>query len=109
MLNATHSSMAYLCALAGITFVHEAMERPAVRTFLEELLHREAMPTLVEIPGHPPTEYAASVLARFANPGVQDQIARICIDGSAKFPKFLIPTVVRQLESGGPVRRAGTA
>ncbi|MEA2311133.1 MAG: mannitol 2-dehydrogenase, partial [Solirubrobacteraceae bacterium] len=54
-------------------------------------------------------EYAASVLDRFANPGVQDQIARICIDGSAKFPKFLIPSVERQLETGGPVERAATA
>jgi mannitol 2-dehydrogenase len=49
------------------------------------------------------------VLARFANPGVQDQIARICIDGSAKFPKFLIPSVERQLEAGGPVERAAIA
>ena len=30
-----HSSMAYLCALAGITFVDEAMATPAVRGFLE--------------------------------------------------------------------------
>jgi mannitol 2-dehydrogenase len=80
-----------------------------VRGFLEDLLHREAIPTLVEIPGHPPAEYAASVLARFANPGVRDQIARICIDGSAKFPKFLIPSIERQLETGGPVERAATA
>ena len=109
MLNAAHSSMAYLCALAGIGFVHEAMERPAVRSFLEDLLDNEAIPTLAEIPGHPPGEYAASVLARFANPGVQDQIARLCIDGSAKFPKFLLPSVERQLEAGGPVERAATA
>jgi mannitol 2-dehydrogenase len=109
MLNAAHSSMAYLSALEGIAFVHEAMAKPAVRTFLEDLLHREAMPTLVQIPGHPPADYAASVLTRFANPGVRDQIARLCIDGSAKFPKFLIPTIERQLEADGPIERAATA
>ncbi|MEY2426668.1 MAG: mannitol 2-dehydrogenase, partial [Actinomycetota bacterium] len=64
MLNAGHSCMAYLSALAGITFVHEAMAVPTVRTFLEELLYREAMPTLAEIPGHPREDYAASVLER---------------------------------------------
>ena len=101
--------MAYLCALSGITFVHEAMAEPGVRMFLEDLLHREAIPTLAEIPGHPAGDYAASVLSRFANPGVRDQIARLCIDGSAKFPKFLIPTIERQLEAGGPVERAATA
>jgi len=101
--------MAYLSALAGITYVHEAMAIPVIRRFLEELLHREAMPTLAEIPGHPRQDYAASVLERFANSGVRDQIARLCLDGSAKFPTFLIPTIERQLEAEGPVDRAATA
>jgi mannitol 2-dehydrogenase len=109
LLNAGHSCIAYLSALAGITHVHEAMAVPSIRAFLEGLLHREAIPTLVEIPGHPREDYAASVLERFANPGVRDQIARVCLDGSAKFPTFLVPTIERQLESGGPVERAATA
>jgi mannitol 2-dehydrogenase len=109
LLNAGHSCIAYLSALAGIVFVDEAMATPAIRAFLEELLHREAMPTLVEIPGHPREEYIASVLERFANTGVRDQIARLCVDGSAKFASFVIPTVARQLELGGPIDRAATA
>ena len=109
MLNAGHSGIAYLAALAGIAYVHEAMAVPALRSFLESLIEREAIPTLVEIPGHPPEDYAESVFERFANAGVRDQIARVCIDGSAKFPTFLIPTIVRQLEGGGPIERAATA
>jgi mannitol 2-dehydrogenase len=109
MLNAGHSCIAYLSALAGITFVDEAMAQPAIRTYLERLLHREALPTLVEIPGHPREQYIASVLERFANPGVRDQIARLCVDGSAKFATFVIPTVVRQLELDGPIGLAATA
>lgn len=109
LLNAGHSCIAYLAALAGMAFVHEAMAVPVVRRFLEELLHSEALPTLAEIPGHPREDYIASVLERFANPGVHDQIARVCIDGSAKFPTFLIPTVVSQLDAGGPVELAATA
>jgi mannitol 2-dehydrogenase len=109
LLNAGHSCIAYLSALGGIAYVHEAMATPAIRTFLEDVLHREAMPTLVEIPGHPREQYIATVLERFANPGVRDQIARVCIDGSAKFPKFLMPTVARQLELNGPVDGAATA
>jgi mannitol 2-dehydrogenase len=109
ILNATHSCMAYLSSLAGLAYVHEAMARPAVRTFLEDLQRHEALPTLTEIPGHPREEYAASVLERFSNPGIRDQIARVCIDGSAKFPKFLIPTIEAQLEADRPVERAATA
>jgi mannitol 2-dehydrogenase len=109
MLNAGHSCIAYLSALAGVTYVHEAMAVPAVRTFLESLLYREAIPTVDEISGHPRQEYAASVLERFANVGVRDQIARVCLHGSAKFPTFLIPTIERQIEGGGPIERAATA
>jgi mannitol 2-dehydrogenase len=109
MLNAGHSCMAYLAALAGITFVHEAMGVPAIRSFVDGLLHREAIPTLIEIPGHPPGDYAASVLERFGNAGIRDQIGRLCIDGSAKFPSFLIPTIEHQLAAEGPIECAATA
>ena len=109
MLNAAHSCMAYLSALAGIEYVHEAMAVPDIRAFLEILLDREAIPTLVEIPGHPREQYADTVLERFANSGVRDQIARVCLDGSAKFPTFLIPTIEWQLEREGPIECAATA
>jgi mannitol 2-dehydrogenase len=103
MLNATHSCMAYLSALAEIVFVDEAIGVPPMRHFLERFLHQEAIPTLTEIPGHPREEYAETVLQRFENRGIRDQIARLCIDGTAKLRTFLIPTIERQLELGGPV------
>jgi mannitol 2-dehydrogenase len=109
MLNATHSCMAYLSSLAGIVYVDEAMGIPPMRRFLERLLHEEAIPTLTEIPGHPREDYAATVLQRFENRGVRDQIARLSIDGTAKFHAFLIPTIERQLELGGPVDRSALA
>jgi mannitol 2-dehydrogenase len=109
MLNAAHSCMAYLAALAGIVYVDEAIGLPPMRRFLERLLREEAIPTLAEIPGHPREDYAETVLRRFENTGVRDQIARLCIDGTAKFPTFLIPTIERQLELAGPVDRAALA
>jgi mannitol 2-dehydrogenase len=109
LLNAGHSSMAYLAALAGVTYVHEAMALPDVRSYLHHLLHDEAVPSLAPIPGHPAGDYLASVLERFANTGVRDQIARLCIDGSAKFPTFLLPTISFQLEHDGPVGHGALA
>jgi mannitol 2-dehydrogenase len=109
LLNAGHSSMAYLAALAGITYVDEAMTLADVRRFLQHLLVDEAVPALTQIPGHAPGDYVASVLDRFANPGIRDQIARLCIDGSAKFPTFLLPTVTFQLEHDGPITRSALA
>jgi mannitol 2-dehydrogenase len=109
ILNAGHSCIAYLCALAGITYVDEAMATPEVHGFVSRLLYDEAVPALTAIPGYPRVEYAATVLTRFANPGVRDQIARLCIDGTAKFPTFLIPTIERNLATGGPVLHAALA
>jgi mannitol 2-dehydrogenase len=109
LLNASHSCMAYLMALAGVVYVDEAMAIPSVRRYLEQLLAREAIPTLAQIPGHPASEYAATVLRRYENTGVRDQIARLCIDGTAKFPSFLIPTVEAQVTRGGPVSHAALA
>jgi mannitol 2-dehydrogenase len=109
MLNASHSCMAYLMALAGIVFVDEAVAIPVVRRYLEQFLETEAIPTLAEVPGHSPAHYAETALARFANTGVRDQIARLCIDGTAKFPSFVIPTVEMQVEGGGEVACAALA
>jgi mannitol 2-dehydrogenase len=109
MLNATHSCMAYLMAIAGVVYVDEAIGIPAVRLYLEQFLSTEAIPTLAEIAGHPAADYGRTVLARYENTGVRDQIARLCIDGTAKFPSFLIPTVERQLELDGPVEHAALA
>jgi mannitol 2-dehydrogenase len=103
LLNATHSCMAYLSSLAGIVYVDEAVGVPQMRRFLERFLHHEAIPTLNEIPGHPRAAYAETVLERFENAGVRDQIARLCIDGTAKLRSFVVPTIERQLELGGPV------
>jgi mannitol 2-dehydrogenase len=109
ILNASHSCMAYLMALAGVVYVDEAMAIPVVRRYLEQLITTEAIPTLNAISGHPPAEYARTVLHRFENTAVRDQIARLCIDGTAKFRSFLIPTIEAQLASGGPVSAAAVA
>jgi mannitol 2-dehydrogenase len=79
------------------------MALPDVRRYLHHLLNDEAVPSLAPIPGYPAGGYVASVLERFANTGVRDQIARLCVDGSAKFPTFLLPTIAFQLEHDGPI------
>src|SRR5260221_1007947 len=48
-------------------------------------------------------------LSRFSSAGARDQISRLCIDGTAKFPAFLIPTVERRLEQGQRVDCAALA
>ncbi len=106
-LNAGHSAIAYLSSLAGIVHVDEAVANEAVSGYLRRLLCSEALPSLHEIPGHPREDYIGVVFGRLASTGVRDQIHRLCMDGTAKFPTFLIPTVEWNLAHDGSI--AGSA
>lgn len=109
LLNAGHSCLAYLAALDGFERVDEAMANPALRHFVTRLLHTEAKPTLPAAAGIDLDVYIASLIERFSNPGVGDQISRLCLDGTAKFPKFLLPTVRAQLTSTQDVELSALA
>lgn len=109
LLNAGHSTMAYLAALAGIELVDQAMREPLLRRFLGSFLESEAGPVLPDIPGIDVPEYQAQLIERFSNAAMGDQISRLCLDGSAKWPKFLMPTVRNQLRAGGPVALSALA
>ena len=109
LLNAGHSCLAYLSALIDAQTVSDAMSEPAIADFLTHFLATEAKPALPEIVGIDLDDYIASLIHRFSNPNIADQIERLCLDGTAKFPKFLLPTVVRQLEIGGAVDASALA
>src|SRR5262249_16791857 len=64
LLNAAHSCLASPAALAGVVYVDEAAAIPALHSYLEQFLGTEAIPTLTEIPGYPPADYARTVLER---------------------------------------------
>jgi mannitol 2-dehydrogenase len=61
------------------------------------------------VPGIDVGDYKRVVAERFANPEVRDQVARVCLDGTSKFPKFLIPTIESQLDKGGGVKLSALA
>jgi mannitol 2-dehydrogenase len=106
LLNAGHSCLAYLSALLGHEHVHTAMADPAISSYVRGFLDLEAHPALPPVAGIDLEEYKDSLIERFSNPEIADQISRLCLDGSAKFPKFLLPTVRDNLQAGGGVALA---
>jgi mannitol 2-dehydrogenase len=60
----------------------------------------EVRPTLSPVPGINLDEYTASVVNRFSNSAIRDQVARICSDGCAKVAKFLVPSLRDLLAAG---------
>jgi mannitol 2-dehydrogenase len=100
ILNGGHATIAYAGALLGHHFVHDAMGDPLIRAFLEKLELDEIIPTLPPIPGVDFHTYLASVMERFANPKIGDTIPRLCLDGSNRQPKFILPTLSDRLNAG---------
>lgn len=109
ILNAGHSTTTYMAALVGHVYIHEIMADPLLARYLERFHDDEATPSLPPVAGIDVEEYKRLVRERFANPAVGDQVARVCLDGSSKWPKFLIPTIESQLERGGAVTLSALA
>jgi mannitol 2-dehydrogenase len=109
LLNAGHSTLTYLAALVGHVYVHDVMADPPFNAFLKQFLDDEATPALPPVPGIDVADYKRNLTERFANPGVKDQVARLCLDGTSKFPKFLVPTIESQSDQGGQVKLSALA
>ena len=100
ILNGGHATIAYPSALLGIHYVHEAMAHPLIAHFFHWLEHKELMPTVPAIPGVDFEAYYRKVFERFSNPAIGDTIARLCLDGSNRQPKFILPAVRDRLKAG---------
>jgi mannitol 2-dehydrogenase len=106
LLNASHQALCYFAYLAGYRLVHEAAQDPLFRAFLRGYMDDEATPTLAPVPGVDLDEYKQTLIERFSNPEVRDTIARLCAESSDRIPKWLLPVVRRQLETGGPIEHS---
>jgi len=100
ILNGGHAAIAYPAGLLDIHFVHEAMEDKQILAFLEALEKREILPVVPPPPGVALEAYRVKVAERFANPKIGDTISRLCLDGTNRQPKFILPSVVDRLEAG---------
>jgi len=103
LLNAGHQALGYPAYLAGYRLVHEAAQDPLFAAFVRGYMDEEATPTLAAVPGVDLDEYKRTLIERFSNPEVRDTIARLCAESSDRIPKFLLPVVRRQLETGGEI------
>jgi mannitol 2-dehydrogenase len=100
MLNGGHALIAYPAGLKGIHFVHEAMADPLIYAFLDAVETREILPVVPAVPGQDLMAYKALILRRFANPDVADTERRLCLDGSNRQPKFIVPSIRDALAAG---------
>lgn len=100
VLNGTHSALAYLGALKGHRTIASAVADPQLRDFAAAMIEQDVLPTLTRTETMDPAAYAESVLVRFANPNLAHTTTQVAMDGSAKLPVRLIPTLVDSRRAG---------
>lgn len=105
MLNGAHAVLAYPAQLAGLSTVTEALACAPIRQLLELFMERDVIVHLEPPPGMNLHDYKASLLARFSNPAIADQLPRLTADGAAKLPVYLGGTFADVLGAGADHRR----
>lgn len=106
LLNASHTILGILGTLHGYKTVYEATNDDDFLTFLQAFLDEEVTPTLSDSNLDAIERYKKSIISRFQNPHINDQLFRICQESSAKIPLFILPTVKAQLLSNKKIEKA---
>ena len=88
LLNASHSLLGFLGSLLGYTYTSEAMGDELIRRAIKQLMD-EVTPTLPALPDVDLDDYKQTLIERFSNPKVQDQLSRLCLNSSDKLPESL--------------------
>ncbi len=109
VVNGSHSTLAYLGAMAGQRTVDEAIAQPELRALVRTMLIEEVQPTLQPLPNLDFDRYVAGLLDRFANPALAHRLQQIAMDGSQKLPQRLLATIEQRLAAGQPIARLALA
>ncbi len=100
ILNGGHAIIAYPGGLMDIELVHEAMAHPLISGFLKKVEADEIIPFVPPVPNTDLSAYFALIHDRFANPEIADTVRRLCLDGSNRQPKFILPSLRDNLAAG---------
>lgn len=104
LLNASHQAICYLGMLLGYQYAHEALEDARILTLIRRMMDLEVTPLLTAPAGIDLSAYKKTLIERFSNPSIRDQLSRIGSEGSARIPKFVLSSISEALSRGGPIR-----
>ena len=103
ILNGGHATIAYPGGLMDIEYVHEAMANPLIKGLLDKIEINEIIPYIPPVPDTNLGDYYRLIVERFSNPEVADTERRLCLDGSNRQPKFIVPSIRDALAAGGSI------
>lgn len=105
LLNASHTLLSYPAFLMGYRKVDQAMEDENLVKFIKDFMDTDITP-FVPAPENTDLEkYKQTLIERFANHSVSDQVSRLCFDGISKFPVYIIPNLDKMIKGGKDLTR----
>lgn len=107
LLNASHVLLSYPSFLIGYRKVDDAMQDEHVVKFVRDFMDIDITPHVPAPEGQDLALYKRTLIERFANRSVSDQISRLCFDGVSKFPVYVMPNLIKMIQADqDPVRVA---
>ncbi len=105
LLNASHTLLSYPSFLSGYRKVDEAMHDPRFEKLLRDYMDTDITP-YVPVPENTDLSlYKQTLIERFGNRSVSDQISRLCADGVSKYPVYVIPNLVKMINDKSDMTR----
>ena len=105
LLNASHTLLSYPSFLSGYRKVDDAMHDERIARFVRTFMEVDITP-YVPAPGNTDLElYRQTLIERFGNRSVSDQIARLCFDGISKFPVYVMPNLIKMIRDNADLTR----
>jgi len=109
IFNGAHSTIAYLGELAGLEFIADGINNPAINSFIAHLQESELAKSFTSPLGMDPIEYAKRIRVRISNLNLRHRCQQIAMDGSLKLTQRLFPTINDLLAKQLPTQYIATA
>ena len=107
ILNGAHTSTVLAAYLAGFDIVGDFMKDDTVRTFMNDVIYKEVIPTL-DLPKEELESFAATVNDRFANPYIKHNLLDISLNSCSKFNARCLPSLLGYVEEKGELPKCLT-
>lgn len=107
ILNGAHTSTVLAAYLAGFDIVGDFMKDDTVRTFMNDVIYKEVIPTL-DLPKEELESFAAAVNDRFANPYIKHNLLDIALNSCSKFNARCLPSLLGYVEEKGKLPKCLT-
>lgn len=105
LLNASHTLLSYPAFLAGYRKVDDAMHDERFAYYLRTFMDKDITP-YVPAPGDTDLElYKQTLIERFGNRSVSDQLSRLCFDGVSKIPVYVMPNLIKMIRDNADFTR----